>query len=183
MPKASNDMILDAGLRLLLQQGPQRFSPADVAEDLGLHRAAPTRRFGGRQGLMLAMASRQLVLTRLWLDGFALERSPAGLRAFLAGVVAAMGEGGGFSAHLALAAMEAEDADMASATAERYALMQQAIAARVPAGLALPPDAVAGLLHAIMVGAPLQWVALGQGRLDAFVQARLDQALAALLPG
>lgn len=183
MPKASDEIILDAGLRLLLQQGPQRFSPTDVAAELGLHRAAPTRRFGGRHGLMQAMAARQVVLTRLWLDGFVLERSPAGLRAFLAGVAAAMGEGGGFSAHLALAAMEAEDADMGRAAAERYALMQQAIAARVPAGLALPPDAVAGLLHAVIAGAPLQWVASGQGRLDDFVQMRLEQALAALLPG
>jgi hypothetical protein len=87
-----------------------------------------------------------------------------------------MGSGEGFTVRVTIAALEAEDPALRRLAGERYGLVQQAIAARLPHS----PNQIqtAMHLHAIIAGATMQWVASdGSSGLSEFVLDRLKWAV------
>ena len=176
----SDEAVLEAALGLMAAKG-MAFTLSDVAGAVGLSRAALIQRFGNREALLVHMARQEVVTTRDWLGGLAVEPGPEGLWRFLVEIVESMGAGEGFSARVTLAALEASDPELRALAAERYALVQAAIAAR--AGDHPDPDGLAAHLHAVIAGATMQWVASAEGGLSDFVLARLRWAMAAQFPG
>lgn len=152
----SDDDVLAAALEVLATRGAA-FTLADLAGRIGLARATLIQRFGDREAILLRMAGYEVEATRRWLKALPVETGPEGLWRFLSEIVGSMGAGAGFSARVALAALEAQNPALRDLARERYGLVQAAIAARLPEGP--ERERTAAHLHAVIAGATMQWVA------------------------
>ena len=171
----SDEDVLQAALGVLARDG-MGFTLTDVARAVGLSRATLIQRFGDRDALLRRMGAHEVEATRAWLDGLPVETGAGGLDRFLSEIVLGMGAGDGFSARVAIAALEARDPALREFAARRYALVIDAIAARLPAGE--DREAMASHLHAVIAGATMHWVASPQTEeLGAFVLDRVRWAV------
>jgi TetR/AcrR family macrolide resistance operon transcriptional repressor len=180
-PKTVSDReVLTAALQVLGSRGPG-FTLTDLAEQVGLSRATLIQRFGDRSAILVRMAEQEVAETRAWLDSLPVGQGPQALWHFLQQVVGSMGSGEGFSVRVTVAALEAEDPALRRLAGERYGLVQQAIAVRLPQSPARTQTALH--LHAIIAGATMQWVASdGSTDLSQSVLDRLKWAVDHLLP-
>lgn len=155
----SDEDVLTASLELLGAEGLS-FTLSDLARRVGLSRATLIQRFGDREAILRRMAEFEAEATRAWIDTFPVERGRTGLWTFLEEIVNSMGAGGGFSARVQIAALEARDPVMRRHAQERYRIVQDAIEARLSDG----PNRreTAEHLHAVIAGATMQWV-VGDG--------------------
>lgn len=176
----TNDDILDAANLVLLEKGGTDFTLADVARKVDLSRAALIQRFGDRQGLLHGMAEREVTQTRAYIESLPLVPGADGLKAFLAEIVGSMGDGKSFSARVHLAWAEANDPQLRAHANQRYGLVQEAIAARLPEHIEDRTE-TARLIHAIIAGATMQWIVSEDPHLGDFVITRLEAALETLL--
>lgn len=176
-PKSiSDEALLDAAAKVLFEGGSADFTLSDVAAAAGIARATLIQRFGNRETILRRVAERQVAATAEYLSELPLERGMEGLWAFLQTIIDGMGDGQDFGVHVQLAWLEASDPELRRHAAARYALVQSAIAARLPEGVDNAED-VAIHLHAVISGASMQWVAARQGTLNAYVLDRLEKAL------
>lgn len=180
-PKTVSDHdVLSAALQVLGSRGPG-FTLSDLAEHVGLSRATLIQRFGDRNAILIRMAEHEVAETRAWLDSLPVEAGPDALWHFLEQIVGSMGSGEGFAVRVTVAALEMENPTLRKLAGERYALVQQAIAARLPP--APDRDQTAVHLHTVIAGATMQWVASdGTTGLSAFVLQRLRWAIDHLPP-
>lgn len=170
----SDEDVLSAALEVLGSKGTG-FTLSDLASHVGLSRATLIQRFGDREAILIRMAEHEVALTRAWLDGLPLESGPGALWRFLETIVGSMGAGEGFSVRVTVAAVESTNRRLRMLAAERYALVQQAIARRLPYGT---PQEAAAQLHAIIAGASMQWVASdGAVGLSEFILRRVRWSL------
>lgn len=151
----SDDAVVEAALVVLAELGPS-FTLTDIAKQVNLSRATLIQRFGDRRAILVRMGEFQVEQTRRWLASLSLTELPE-LWDFLETIVEAMGEGQGFSAHVAIAALEVRDPQLRRFASERYRLVQEAIAERL-VGRHPEPAAAAAHLHAVIAGATMQWV-------------------------
>ncbi|RYE11292.1 MAG: TetR/AcrR family transcriptional regulator [Hyphomicrobiales bacterium] len=167
----SDEDVLSAALEVLASKGPN-FTLAELAAHVGLSRATLIQRFGDRDAIVLRMAQHEVEVTRQWLATLPVESGNDALWRFLETIVRSMGSGEGFSARVTVAAMEAADPQLRRLAGQRYALVQEAIAARLPAGR--ERVTIAGHLHTVIAGASMQWVASdGETPLPDFILDRL----------
>jgi AcrR family transcriptional regulator len=171
----SDDAVLSAALEILACKG-MAFTLTDVAKAVGLSRPTLIQRFGDREGILRRMAEHEIAATRVWLEGLPVEPGPVGLWHFLETIVCSMGSGEGFSARVVIAALEARDPVLRLLAEQRYALVQAAIADRLPHDS--EREATAGHIHAVIAGATMQWVASSQQTdIAEFVLSRLRWAV------
>lgn len=171
----SDEDVLTAALEVLGNRGTG-FTLSDIAAHVGLSRATLIQRFGDREAILVRMAEHQVAMTRDWLDGLPVGQGGEALWRFLETIVGGMGAGKGFSVHVSVAALETDDERLRMLAAQRYGLVQDAIAAR----LADSPrrGELAVHLHAVIAGASMQWAASGrQAGLSDFILGRLRWAL------
>lgn len=178
----SDETVLEAASDVLLRTGPIQFTLSEVAQALGMSRAALIQRFQNKSALLHRLAERDLALTREYLDGFPPGRSVEDLWGFLADIVLGMGDGAGFQVRLLIAWSEATDPVLKGLASDRYRRVQAAIAARVPPGTP-NPQALAEHLHAVIAGATMQWLVADEAPLGRFVLDRLSVAMALAFPG
>lgn len=156
-PKTVSDGdVLTSALALLAESGTG-FTLSDLARRVGLSRATLIQRFGDRDAILQRIATHEVQATRDWLAGIPVETGPDALWRFLTLIVDSMGSGVGFAPRVALAALEARDPVLRDLANERYILVQQAIAARLPSGPA--GQEMARHLHIVIAGSTMRWVA------------------------
>lgn len=171
----SDEDLLTAALEVLAARGAG-FTLAELAEHVGLARATIIQRFGDRDAILVRMAEHEVALTREWLATLPVEQAPGALWHFLETIVRSMGTGEGFSVRVTVAAIEAASPTLRRLAGERYGLVQEAIAARLPKSA--DREAIAQHLHAVIAGASMQWVASdGALPLPDFILERLRWAL------
>lgn len=176
----SDEAVLTAALELLAEVG-WKFTLSDLARRVGLSRATLIQRFGDRESILRRLAEHEVEVTRDWIESFPIEQGELPLWRFLEEIVESMGAGEGFSARVQVAALEAGDPVLKSLAHQRYAIVQEAIAARLPNAPSSP--ATAELLHAVIAGATMQWVVTdGSTGLSEFVLQRLRFAFDSLRP-
>lgn len=175
-PKTVSDYdVLTAALQVLGSRGAG-FTLSDLAEHVGLSRATLIQRFGDRNAILIRMAEHEVAETHAWLDSLSMETGPDALWLFLEEIVGSMGTGEGFSVRVSVAALEMENSTLRRLAGERYRLVQQAIAARLPPSPSRDQTAVH--LHTIIAGATMQWGASdGTIGLAEFVLNRLRWAI------
>ncbi|NJN35810.1 MAG: TetR/AcrR family transcriptional regulator [Nitrospiraceae bacterium] len=175
-PKTVSDLeVMDHALGILAEKG-MGFTLTDLAGRVGLSRATLIQRFGDREAILRRMAEHEVETTQAWLAGLPVDQGKVGLTAFLELIVGSMGAGEGFSARVAIAALEAQDPILRAFADRRYALVQAAIVARLPESP--KRQAVAEHLHAVIAGATMQWVASDRSvGLSEYVLLRLRPAL------
>ncbi|WP_126976199.1 TetR/AcrR family transcriptional regulator [Frigidibacter oleivorans] len=171
----SDEEVLGAALDVMASNG-MIFTMADIARHVGLSRATLIQRFGDRDAILRRIAQQEVDATRSWLEELPIAEGTDALWKFLELIVRSMGEGEGFSARVQIAAFESRDPVLRTLADQRYALVQRAIAARLP-------DTAERLetakhLHAIIAGATMQWVVTDRSEgLSDFVLRRLRWAV------
>lgn len=159
-PKTKSDeAVLSAALEVMARRGTA-FTLSDVATAVELSRATLIQRFGDRETFLRRMAEHEVEQTRAWLECQPVDGGAAGLWTFLEAIISGMGDGDGFSARVVIAALEAQDPALRTLAGKRYALVQEAIALRLPIDCARKETAEH--LHAVIAGATMQWVASAQ---------------------
>jgi AcrR family transcriptional regulator len=180
-PKRISDAeVLDAAISVLADRGMGAFTLSEIAAKAGLARATLIQRFGDREAILRLMAEHEVVATRRYLDSLPVEVGARGLWRFIDEVVRSMGPGDGFEVRVALAAMEAREPELRALAGQRYALVQDAMAARIPEH----PDRqeIARALHAVIAGATMQWVASEHPDLADYVLDQVARALRRVFP-
>lgn len=176
----SDETVLTAALELLAEVG-WNFTLSDLARRVGLSRATLIQRFGDRDSILRHMAEHEVEVTRNWIGSFPIERGERPLWHFLEEIVESMGAGDGFTARVQIAALEVGDPLLKTLAHQRYSIVQDAIAARLPD--APSSRATAEVLHAVIAGATMQWVVTdGSTGLSEFVLQRLRCAFDSLRP-
>lgn len=177
----SDDAVLDAALGVLLRKGPSTATHSDVAEAVGLSRAALIQRFGDKATLHYRVMER---MTKEVRDYFAGLDSPKDLDAawgMIKDLVAGMGSGVGAEGHLLLTWGDVRDPALRALASERNRLVRNAIESRLPEG-AQSPAYAAALVQAVIQGACMQWLAEPEGELSDFMIGRTRDALVLLYP-
>lgn len=179
----SDEDILSAAQAVLLRRGPGGFTLSDAAAEVGMSRPALIQRFGNREALMQAIATREVEQTRDWLENLPTGRGIIPLWSFVKAAVRTMGpeQGAKFDARVALAAVEAGDPHLAASGAERHRLVQEAIAARLPEGTR-DPAGLSLALHGLMAGAVLQWLVSREASLRDVVLLRMGDLMGRIWP-
>lgn len=177
----SDDAVLDATRRVIRRRGPERFTLADVAAEVGLARATLIQRFENRAGLyrrVMARSTERLVSELAELPGGAGTQE---VWRFLEALVSVL-EGERVNEYLLTVVEEMSDPVLADLARRRLQIIRQAIAERLPPSL---PDRgeVARHLQAVLQGASMQWAVERDGELSRFVAARLRTALTLLFRG
>jgi TetR/AcrR family macrolide resistance operon transcriptional repressor len=156
----SDDQVLDATRRVMLRQGVVGFTLSDVAEEVGLSRAALIQRFANRAGLEARVAAHGLEALRQLIGGETIgNKGPAVALAFLETVLES------FEIPVLLS-------DEASSN-----LLRDAIVARLDEPSRQRAGEVADTLIALLQGAA------AQGRGNAHVASRLRLALRLIYGG
>ncbi len=177
----SDDEVLDATHAAMLRLGPDRFTLADVARDLGLSRAALIQRFGDKHALHVRAMERATDEVRAYFAAAPREAGIAALWLMLRDLIAGMGEGHGFSGYLLLLWADAGDPALNRLARERNLLVRAAIAERLPDDGARAANA--GLIQNVIQGATMRWLVERDGTLAAFVMSETRLALTRLYPG
>jgi TetR/AcrR family macrolide resistance operon transcriptional repressor len=171
----SDDQVLDAANAILAERGAVDFTLADVARKVGLSRATLIQRFANRESILRMMAEREVVATQEYLASIPVQTGLDGLWRFLREIIGSMGSGEDFSVRVLIAFIESADPHLRACAARRYALVQKAIALRIPD--VADRDELAVHLHAVIAGATMQWVASHDGSLAEHVCLRVAEAL------
>lgn len=175
-PKTVSDReVISAALGLLGEKGAA-FSLSDVAQAVGLSRATLIQRFDNRDGILLEMARQHVAETEAWLRSLSEDPNLDDVTKFLHHIVDAMGTGTDFPTHVAIAAIEARDPALKQLAGKRYALVQAAIADRLTGE---ERRARAQLIHSVIAGVSMQWVA---GQFEDTLSEAIKRHLALILP-
>jgi TetR/AcrR family transcriptional regulator, macrolide resistance operon repressor len=178
----SDEAVLEAARAVLRRRGPASFTLNDVAQEIGLSRAAILQRFGNRETLLRRVMEKAVDDTRAHLASLPTGVGPRALARFAAALCEVLGPGDRFAVDVLTAWYETQDPVLRELAEARQRLVCEAFAARMPSCPPLPPASAAALLHAVIAGATMQWGVLREGRLDEFVRARLHDALSVLFP-
>lgn len=171
----SDETVLAVALRVMTTKGPD-FTLADIAAAAGI--AAPTlvQRFGDKRRLIVAAFAQDN-------DAFAgaLAELPAGagaeavialFRLLTPGTAAGTEGVGAFADQLLWLRQDMRDPDLNRLARERFRLLREAIAQRLPP-MAVAPSEAARLVEAQWQGALNQWGIAPEGRLVDFVNQSL----------
>lgn len=181
-PKLHSDAeILEAARTVLVRQGPTAFTLSDVAQAVGISRAALIQRFKDKTTLHRKVME---LMTQEVRDYFAATPVEPGLQplwAFLKTMVAGMDREVGSAAFLQLFLGDLSAPDLQALAQERNALVRQAIEQRLPPGTAEAP-LTAGLIQSVIQGAYMRWMVGREGHLTDFMTAEVRRVLVALYP-
>lgn len=181
-PKLVSDAdVLDAARRVMLRSEP--FTLSDVADEVGLSRAALIQRFENRAGLQLRVSQRGTEQLAEWLAAAPEGRSISHAWRFLDNLVNAMGDENRLPAQLLLLRDDVIDPALNGLARQRNSLIRDAIAARLPDDGPMSSSDMASLLQAVLQGAMLQWGIDRPGDQKRFIMTQLRRAFVALFPG
>ncbi len=177
----SDDVVLDATRRVIRRLGPERFTLADVAAEVGLARSTLIQRFENRVGLFRRVMARSTERLASELSGLPGGAGAQEVWRFLEALVSVL-ESERVNEYLLTVVEEMSDPVLAELARRRLRLIRQAIAERLPPSL---PDRgeIARHLQAVLQGASMQWAIERDGELSRFVAARLRTALTLLFRG
>jgi AcrR family transcriptional regulator len=170
----SDETVLEAALQVMVRSGPSDFTLADISVATGIAPATLVQRFGDKHGLIVAaFAHDNAAFAR------ALAELPPGTGA--AAVIAVfrllspgVEDVGLFADQLLWLRQDMRDPDLNRLARERFRMLRETIAARLPP-LAIPRADAARLVEAQWQGALNQWGIEPDGSLVDFV----TQSLAA----
>lgn len=177
----SDEFILEKALAVLLQKGPSAFTLSDVADAVGISRAALIQRFTDKATLHRKVMEQMTGEVR---DYFAAASPDIGLGplwAMLNDLIAGMGGGEGTEGYLLLMWGDIQEPRLRALAAERNRLVRDAIEARLPTG-PHEPAPTAGLIQTVIQGSCMQWLVEPQGELAAFMTGRTRMLLGVLYP-
>ena len=164
----SDETVLDAALRVMTTKGPSDLTLADVAAAAGIAPATLIQRFGDKRRLIVAaFAQDNAAFARALADlppGSGAQAVIAVFRLLTPGIE----DVGAFADQLLWLRQDMRDPDLNRLARERFRLLREAIAQRLPP-LAVAPADAARLVEAQWQGALNQWGIEPTGKLVDFV--------------
>jgi AcrR family transcriptional regulator len=177
----SDEFILNTALSVLLQKGPTAFTLSDVAEAVGISRAALIQRFKDKATLHRKVMERSTQEVRCYFENASPAKGLDPLWIMLQDLIAGMGSGAGTEGHLLLMWGDVQEPSLRKLAAERNRLVLKAMEERLPAG-PRPPEQTAGLIQTVIQGACMQWLVEPEGDLAVFMTERTRMLLSILYP-
>jgi AcrR family transcriptional regulator len=163
----SDETVLDGVARVMFRKGPQDFTLAVAAREVGVSPATLIQRFGDKQTLIVRVIERD---NARFVE--ALQRPPnaVGAQAVIALFrgMSAMMDSDSFADQLLWLREDFRDPVLNALARERFAALRTAVAARMPP-LPITPDLAARLVEAQWQGALNQWGIEPKGSLADFV--------------
>lgn len=178
----SDEFILDTALSVLLRKGPSAFTLSDVAEAVGISRAALIQRFKDKATLHHKVMERTTQEVRDYFAKADYQKGLDPLWAMLKDLIAGMGSGLGTEGYLLLLWADIQEPPLRALAAERNRLVLTAIQSRLP-DKPHAPGPVAGLIQAVIQGACMRWLVEPKGELATFMAEQTREILTILYPG
>jgi AcrR family transcriptional regulator len=175
----SDEEVLDATLRVMLRVGPQQFTLTDVANEIGLSRAALIQRFSDKATLQLKTMERSTEEVRSYFRGAPKKAGLGPLWTMLEDLIAGMGSGDGFAGYLLIEWADTNDPALNRLSRERNELVRRAIAQRLPEDNRAEN---ARLIQSVIQGATVMWLIEQQGTLTGYVTGQTRLVLSRLYP-
>jgi len=169
----SDETVLDVALRVMTTKGPD-FTLADIGAAAGIAPATLVQRFGDKRRLIVAAFAQDNDAFAAALAGLSTGTGGAAVLAVFRLMPPGTEDVGAFADQLLWLRQDMRDPDLNRLARERFRLLREAVAARLPP-LAVPPADAARLVEAQWQGALNQWGIAPEGRLTDFV----TQSLAA----
>lgn len=177
----SDEFILDTALGILLQKGPSAFTLSDVADAVGISRAALIQRFKDKATLHRKVMERNTQEVRDYFKGANPESGLDPLWTMLKNLIAGMGSGAGMEGYLLLLWGDVQEPSLRALAAERNRLVVKAIEVRLPAG-PRPIQQTAQMIQTVIQGSCMQWLVEPEGELAAFMTEQTRALLSVLYP-
>lgn len=177
----SDETILAAAQKVLLEKGPSSFTLTDVANEVGISRAALIQRFTDKKTLHFKVMERSTREVRDYFAAAPEDRGLDALWAMLADLIAGMGAGDDFAGYLLLEWNDVVDADLNRLARERNGMVLAAIRRRLPDG-PHDPGMAASIIQSVIQGASMQWLIAREGQLNGFVTDQTRRVLSVLYP-
>jgi AcrR family transcriptional regulator len=156
--RATDDQILQAALRVMVRRGHEAFTLSEVAEEVGLSRAAIILRFKGTQGLRVALTSYIAELFIHSLRSLPVSRNGDGLLALVAYIGRLIPNPGSLTAFMRSYHANLNDKELVALEHRRGDALRAAVTERMPA-VAITQDSAAIAFGAHITGSLLQWEA------------------------
>ena len=152
----SDETVLDGVARVMFRKGPQDFTLAAAAREVGVSPATLIQRFGDKQALIVRAVARD---NGRFTDFLAARPAEVGAEAVIdlfSRMSQAFGEVGPFADQLLWLREDMRDPALNALARERFAALRAAVAARMPP-LPISPELAARLVEAQWQGALNQW--------------------------
>jgi TetR/AcrR family transcriptional regulator, macrolide resistance operon repressor len=177
----SDESIIETAQGVLMRLGPSDFTLSQVANAVGISRAALIQRFTDKTTLHHKVMEQMTQEVR---DYFAMVPATVGLEplwAMLKDLIGGMGTGEDAAGYLLLYWGDTQDPRLRALALERNELVRLAIAKRLPPS-PHAPEMASGLVQAVIQGSCMQWLIAPKGQLATFMTAQTRQVLAILYP-
>ena len=176
----SDDEILTIAQQVLVAKGPAAFTLTDVAQAVGVSRAAIIQRFENKATLHRKVMERSTQEVRDYFAGLAIVEGVGALREMLSDLIGGLGSGEGFAGYLLLEWSDVHDDELNRLARERNRLVREAIEMRLPTSETRKVQA--SLIQAVIQGATMQWLIEQDGPLNAFVLMQTERLIESLFP-
>ncbi|MBS7700331.1 MULTISPECIES: TetR/AcrR family transcriptional regulator [unclassified Chelatococcus] len=178
----SDEFILNTALGLILKKGPSAFTLTDVAEAVGISRAALIQRFKDKATLHHRVMERTTQQVREYFVHIDPTPGLDPLWAMLTDLIGGMGQGDGMEGYLLLMWGDVQEEALRMLSAERNGLVRAAIESKLPPTPHCPERA-ASLIQSVIQGSCLQWFVEPEGELSTFMLNQTKAVLEVLYPG
>jgi TetR/AcrR family macrolide resistance operon transcriptional repressor len=178
----SDEAVLAAALRVMIPRGPSDFTLADVAAEAGIAPATLIQRFGDKRRLIVAAFAQDNASFAAALGRLSPKTGAEAVISIFRHMCPGTDDVGLFADQLLWLRQDMRDPDLNRLARERFRLLREAVAARLPP-LPIPPAEAALLVEAQWQGALNQWGIEPQGSLADFVAARLTNWFRLVAPG
>jgi len=177
----SDEDVLRTAHSVILRKGPEAFTLTDVANEVGISRAALIQRFKDKASLHLAVMEMATDEVKQYFDVLPPETGLDALWKMLCELIESMGGGETGASYLLLLWGDIQTDVLRRLSADRNSLVRQAIAERLPEQ-PHPRDETASLIQAVIQGACMQWLVEREGRLADFMLGQVRRAMQVLYP-
>lgn len=177
----SDEAILSAAQHVLLSKGPATFTLTDVANAVGISRAALIQRFRDKATLHNEVMKKMTQEVRDYFAAQPVEKGLVPLWAMLKELIGGMGEGEDTAGYLLLQWADIHDPALLELARERNRLVAEAIELRLPDRPHAPSE-TASLIQAVIQGACMQWLIAREGSVAVFMTNQTRRALKKLYP-
>ena len=170
-PSVSDEEIFEAARGVIARCGPDAFTLAEVAEAVGLSRAAIILRFRSTQALKVALLSRLVEQFVAELDALPATSGADGLMAIASCIGQRVGSRRGSAGFFVRYGENVQDAELAALEQRRGAALRAKIMACMPAVSVSREDAAAAF-SAHLTGSIVAWLGTDQADCRAYLRRR-----------
>ncbi|WP_196259581.1 TetR/AcrR family transcriptional regulator [Pelagibacterium limicola] len=178
----SDETILTKAHEVLVAKGPSNFTLTDVANAVGISRAALIQRFNDKDTLHLRVMEKATEEVRAYFAAASKDVGLGPLWNMLKDLIAGVGTGEDFAGYLLLEWSDVTHPALNTLAVARNRMVRNAIRDRLPEG-PHDRDKAALLIQSVIQGSCMQWLVEKQGTLNAFMLAQTRAIIDTLYPG